>query len=92
MQKWRRLRRMMLGSSGYDMASISSKISSREICTDPNCNPDSTTYAIDRIHKVRVPDKNSSDAPISFVYVTGPESFRSEKPSSPPGKNKHHRF
>ncbi|MCJ1423578.1 hypothetical protein MMC29_001462 [Sticta canariensis] len=55
-----------------------------EICTHLDCSVDSIATTVDRIHKNRVPDKSDSGAPISFVYVSGPESFRSENPSSPP--------
>jgi hypothetical protein len=63
-----------------------------EICADLGYNPAVVPKSVDRIHQVRRPAKSNSDVPISFVFITGPDSFRSEEPSSLPGKDNGHRL
>ena len=56
-----------------------------EICVDLGYNPAAVPKSVDRIHRVRCPANNNSNVPIHFIFVTGPDSFQNEEPSSFPG-------
>jgi hypothetical protein len=63
-----------------------------EICVDLGYQPAAVPKSVDRIHKVLHPAKSDLGTPISFIFITGPDSFQSEEPSSVSGKDNEHRL